>query len=62
MPKVKPVVSLFSQCIDCICHFKCNIPVDAKHLKTWTGSPWSIQLRTDSESGINLFQTIRKLR
>jgi hypothetical protein len=67
MPKVKPVVSLFSQCIDCVCKFKCNIPlipVNAKHFKTWTGSPWSIQLMviTDSESRISPFQTIRKLR
>ncbi|EFX74319.1 hypothetical protein DAPPUDRAFT_109011, partial [Daphnia pulex] len=62
MPKEKPVVSLFSQCIDCICKFKCNIPVNAKRFKTWTGSPWSIQLRTDSESSINPFRTIPELQ
>jgi hypothetical protein len=58
MPKVKPVVSLFSQCINCICRFKIyNIPVNAELF-----NPHSIEQRTDIKSDINPFPTIRKLR
>jgi hypothetical protein len=63
MPKVKTVISLYSQCITRVkSHLKVfDIPVDDKLLTTWRGSPWD-QKRTESESDVNPFETMRKLR
>jgi len=62
MPKVKSVISLSSQCINRV---KSNLkvfdlPVDDKLLTTWRGSPWD-RRRTESESDMNPFETMRKL-
>jgi hypothetical protein len=63
MPKVKTVISLYSQCINRVkSHLKVfDIPVDDKLLITWRGSPWDRE-KTESESDMNPFETMRKLR
>ncbi|XP_046454988.1 SCF E3 ubiquitin ligase complex F-box protein grrA-like [Daphnia pulex] len=59
MPKVKTVISLYSQCINRVkSHLKVfDIPVDDKLLTTWRGSPWD-RKRTESESDMNPFETL----